>query len=162
MVKDGELVFKDQYLEISTRLPKDSSLYGLGENSQPHDFKLYPNDPYTLFTTEVSAINLNTDLYGSHSGLHGSPECQQRGLRALCSAAQQQWHGCVLQRDFSHLQGHWGCFRLLLLCRAYTAFIGRPPWKLYWSLGAKRGGNHHRALHPGKMFGDELMIIKKT
>ncbi|XP_050149578.1 putative alpha-xylosidase 2 [Malus sylvestris] len=60
------LVFKDQYLEISTRLPKDSSLYGLGENSQPHGIKLYPNDPYILFTTDVSAINLNTDLYGSH------------------------------------------------------------------------------------------------
>ncbi|KAM1032290.1 hypothetical protein FF1_035943 [Malus domestica] len=56
----------DQYLEISTRLPKDASLYGLGENSQTHGIKLYPNDPYTLFTTDVSAINLNTDLYGSH------------------------------------------------------------------------------------------------
>ncbi|PPE01485.1 hypothetical protein GOBAR_DD01494 [Gossypium barbadense] len=62
----GEMVFKDQYLEISTQLPKDSSLYGLGENTQPHGIKLYPNDPYTLYTTDVSAINLNTDLYGSH------------------------------------------------------------------------------------------------
>lgn len=30
----GELMFKDQYLEISTSLPKDASLYELGENSQ--------------------------------------------------------------------------------------------------------------------------------
>ena len=62
----GNLVFKDQYLEISTKLPKDASLYGLGENTQPHGIKLYPNDPYTLFTTDKSAINLNADLYGSH------------------------------------------------------------------------------------------------
>ncbi|KVH97628.1 Galactose mutarotase-like domain-containing protein, partial [Cynara cardunculus var. scolymus] len=60
------LVFKDQYLEISTSLPKDASLYGLGENTQPHGIKLYPNDPYTLWTTDQSAINLNMDLYGSH------------------------------------------------------------------------------------------------
>ncbi|CAI8605118.1 unnamed protein product [Vicia faba] len=62
----GPLVFKDQYLEISTKLPTDASLYGFGENTQPHGIKLHPNDPYTLYTTDASAINLNTDLYGSH------------------------------------------------------------------------------------------------
>ena len=44
----GPLVIRDQYLEISTKLPIDASLYGLGENSQPHGIKLYPNDPYTF------------------------------------------------------------------------------------------------------------------
>lgn len=58
----GQLVFKDQYLEISTKLPKNAPLYGLGENTQPHGIKLYPNDPYTLYTTDISAINLNADL----------------------------------------------------------------------------------------------------
>ncbi|OAP06311.1 hypothetical protein AXX17_AT3G39780 [Arabidopsis thaliana] len=62
----GEMVFKDQYLEISTSLPKDASLYGFGENSQANGIKLVPNEPYTLFTEDVSAFNLNTDLYGSH------------------------------------------------------------------------------------------------
>ncbi|KAJ1436227.1 Glycosyl hydrolase, all-beta [Sesbania bispinosa] len=60
----GPLVFKDQYLEISTKLPKDASLYGLGENTQPNGIKLYPNDPYTLYTTDISAINLNADFMG--------------------------------------------------------------------------------------------------
>ncbi|RWW57706.1 hypothetical protein BHE74_00035478 [Ensete ventricosum] len=62
----GTMVFKDQYLEISTRLPKTAALYGLGENTQPGGIRLRPNDPYTLYTTDISAINLNTDLYGSH------------------------------------------------------------------------------------------------
>ncbi|KAK6133844.1 hypothetical protein DH2020_032394 [Rehmannia glutinosa] len=62
----SDLVFKDQYLELSTKLPKSASLYGLGENTQPHGIKLYPNEPYTLYTTDISAINLNADLYGSH------------------------------------------------------------------------------------------------
>ncbi|ERN03942.1 hypothetical protein AMTR_s00079p00035400 [Amborella trichopoda] len=60
------MVFKDQYLEISTGLPENSNLYGLGENTQPRGIKLEPNDPYTLYTTDISAINLNSDLYGSH------------------------------------------------------------------------------------------------
>lgn len=62
----SSMVFKDQYLEISTKLPKYASLYGLGETTQPHGIKLYPNEPTTLYTLDISAINLNTDLYGSH------------------------------------------------------------------------------------------------
>ncbi|GAB2225353.1 hypothetical protein Droror1_Dr00006145 [Drosera rotundifolia] len=58
----NNLVFKDQYIEVSTKLPTDASLYVLGENTQPHGIKLYPNDPYTLWTTDQSAINLNMDL----------------------------------------------------------------------------------------------------
>ncbi|XP_023897382.1 putative alpha-xylosidase 2 [Quercus suber] len=62
----GNLVFKDQYLEISTKLPEDASLYNFGENTHSHGIKLYPNNPHTMYTTDISAINLNVDLYGSH------------------------------------------------------------------------------------------------
>ncbi|KAK9154851.1 hypothetical protein Sjap_002331 [Stephania japonica] len=50
-------------LEISTKLPKEALIYGLGENTRPSGIKLQPNDPYTLYTTDVSAINLNNDPY---------------------------------------------------------------------------------------------------
>ncbi|PRQ40375.1 putative alpha-D-xyloside xylohydrolase [Rosa chinensis] len=65
----GAMVFKHQYIEISTKLPKDASLYGIGESTQKHGFRLHPKDPHTLFTADIAAFNLNTDLYqlyGSH------------------------------------------------------------------------------------------------
>lgn len=40
----GAMVFKHQYLEISTKLPKDASLYGIGESTQKHGFRLHPNE----------------------------------------------------------------------------------------------------------------------
>jgi alpha-D-xyloside xylohydrolase len=60
------LVFKEQYLGLTTALPREETLYGLSENTPPGGIRLRPNDPYTLYTTDINAINLNTDLYGSH------------------------------------------------------------------------------------------------
>ncbi|KAF3338691.1 alpha-xylosidase 1 [Carex littledalei] len=66
-----DFVFKDQYIQISTQLPETASLYGLGETTQPGGIRLRPNDPYTLYTTDASAINLNTDLYRVPPSIHG-------------------------------------------------------------------------------------------
>ncbi|KAJ6429778.1 hypothetical protein OIU84_021222 [Salix udensis] len=106
----GEMVFKDQYLEISTQLPKDASLYGLGENTQPHGIKLYPGDPYTLYTTDISAINLNADLYGSHP----------------------------VYMDLRKVKGKADAHAVLLLNSNgmdYTSLIGRPAPMPYWAFG---------------------------
>ncbi|XP_009356277.1 alpha-xylosidase 1 [Pyrus x bretschneideri] len=139
----GELVFKDQYLEISTRLPKDASLYGLGENSQPHGIKLYPNDPYTLFTTDVSAINLNTDLYGSHPVYMdlrnvGSEAYAHSVLLLNSNGMDVFYRGTSLTYkviggvfDFYFFAGPTP----LGVVDQYTAFIGRPAPMPYWSLG---------------------------
>ncbi|CAI0460259.1 unnamed protein product [Linum tenue] len=65
----GPMVFKDQYLEISTKLPAEASLYGLGDHVQPGGgFRLTPSRdrPYTQYTSDLPADTLNTALYGSH------------------------------------------------------------------------------------------------
>lgn len=139
----GEMVFKDQYLEISTRLPKDASLYGLGENTQPHGIKLYPNDPYTLYTTDLSAINLNADLYGSHPvymdlrNVGGKPYAH--GVLLLNSNGMDVFYrgnsltykviGGVF--DFYFFAGPTP----LGVVDQYTSLIGRPAPMPYWSLG---------------------------
>lgn len=139
----NNLVFKDQYLEISTKLPKDASLYGLGENTQPHGIKIYPNDPYTLYTTDQSAINLNMDLYGSHPmymdlrNLNG--EGHAHAVLLLNSNGMDVFYrgnsltykviGGIL--DFYFFAGPTP----LAVVDQYTEFIGRPAPMPYWSLG---------------------------
>ncbi|XP_044492217.1 alpha-xylosidase 1-like [Mangifera indica] len=139
----GEMVFKDQYIEISTKLPKDASLYGLGENTQPHGIKLYPNDPYTLYTTDISAINVNTDLYGSHPVymdlriVDGKPNAHavlllnSNGMDVFYTGTSLTYKiiGGVL--DFYFFAGPTP----LAVVDQYTAFIGRPAPMPYWSLG---------------------------
>ncbi|KAI4386466.1 hypothetical protein MLD38_004397 [Melastoma candidum] len=135
----SSLVFKDQYLELSTRLPLDASLYGLGENTQPHGIKLYPNDPYTLYTTDVSAINLNMDLYGAHpvymdlraGKAHGVLLLNSNGMDVVYRGNSLTYKviGGVL--DFYFFAGT----SPLTVVDQYTQLIGRPAPMPYWSFG---------------------------
>lgn len=139
----GSLVFKDQYLEISTKLPKDASLYGLGENSQPHGIKLYPNDPYTLYTTDVSAINLNTDLYGSHPVYmdlrndggqpfaHAVLLLNSNGMDVFYRGTSLTYKVIGGVFDFYFFAGPTP----LSVVDQYTSLIGRPAPMPYWALG---------------------------
>ncbi|XP_002531635.2 alpha-xylosidase 1 [Ricinus communis] len=139
----SQLVFKDQYLEISTKLPKDASLYGLGENTQPHGIKLYPGDPYTLYTTDISAINLNADLYGSHpvymdlrnvngqAFAHSVLLLNSNGMDVFYRGTSLTYKiiGGVL--DFYFFAGPTP----LAVVDQYTQLIGRPAAMPYWSFG---------------------------
>ncbi|XP_047159110.1 alpha-xylosidase 1-like [Vigna umbellata] len=139
----SSLVFKDQYLEISTKLPKDASLYGLGENTQPHGIKLYPSDPYTLYTTDISAINLNADLYGSHpvymdlrnsggkASAHGVLLLNSNGMDVFYTGTSLTYKiiGGVL--DFYFFSGP----SPLNVVDQYTTLIGRPAPMPYWAFG---------------------------
>nr|GMD77141.1 alpha-xylosidase 1-like [Ipomoea batatas]GME19939.1 alpha-xylosidase 1-like [Ipomoea batatas] len=139
----SNLVFKDQYLEISTKLPKDASLYGLGESTKPHGIKLYPNDPYTLYTTDISALNLNMDLYGSHpmymdlrnvngeAFAHAVLLLNSNGMDVFYTGTSLTYKviGGVL--DFYFFSGP----SPLDVVDQYTAFVGRPAAMPYWSFG---------------------------
>ncbi|CAN6451643.1 unnamed protein product [Victoria cruziana] len=139
----GNMVFKDQYLEISTKLPKDSVLYGLGENTQRKGIRIRPYDPYTLYTTDISAINLNTDLYGDHPyyvelrnngkevSFHGVLLLNSNGMDVFYRGSSLTYKviGGVL--DFYFFAGPTP----LALMDQYTSFVGRPAPMPYWALG---------------------------
>ncbi|KAJ6899314.1 alpha-xylosidase 1-like [Populus alba x Populus x berolinensis] len=139
----GVMVFKDQYLEISTQLPNDASLYGLGENTQPHGIKLFPGDPYTLYTTDISAINLNADLYGSHpvymdlrnvkgqASAHAVLLLNSNGMDVFYRGTSLTYKiiGGVL--DFYFFSGP----SPLAVVDQYTSLIGRPAAMPYWAFG---------------------------
>ncbi|CAL5210062.1 unnamed protein product [Lathyrus oleraceus] len=139
----GSLVFKDQYLEISTKLPKDASLYGLGENTQPHGMRLHPNDPYTLYTTDISAVNLNSDLYGSHpvymdlrnedgkSYAHGVLLLNSNGMDVFYKGNYLTYKIIGGVFDFYFFAGPTP----LNVVDQYTTLVGRPAPMPYWAFG---------------------------
>lgn len=139
----GGLVFKDQYLEISTKLPQNAALYGLGENTQPQGIKLRPNEPYTLYTTDMSAINLNADLYGSHpvymdlrnvdgeASAHAVLLLNSNGMDVFYKGDSLTYKVIGGVFDFYFFSGP----SPLAVVDQYTAFVGRPAAMPYWAFG---------------------------
>lgn len=139
----GSLVFKDQYLEISTKLPSSAAIYGLGENTQPGGIRLHPNDPYALYTTDISAINLNIDLYGSHpvymdlrnekgeASAHAVLLLNSNGMDVFYRGTSLTYKVIGGVFDFYFFAGP----SPLAVVDQYTAFIGRPAPMPYWALG---------------------------
>ncbi|CAA6671386.1 unnamed protein product [Spirodela intermedia] len=125
----NSLVFKDQYLEISTRLPGGAAIYGLGENTQPGGIRLRPNDPYTLYTTDISAINLNMDLYGSHPFYMDLRNVNGEPFAMAGTSLTYKAIGGVL--DFYFFSGPTP----LGVVDQYTSLIGRPAPMPYWAFG---------------------------
>lgn len=140
----SNLVFKDQYLEISTKLPTEASLYGLGENTQPNGIKLVPNEPYTLYTTDISAINLNADLYGSHpvymdlrnvdgeALTHAVLLLNSNGMDVFYKGNSLTYKVIGGVFDFYFFAGS----KPLDVVDQYTQLVGRPAPMPYWAFGA--------------------------
>lgn len=139
----NSLVFKDQYIELSTKLPKDASLYGLGENTQPHGIKLFPNEPYTLYTTDVSAINLNTDLYGSHPVYMDLRNVNGKASAHAVLLMNSNGMDVFYRGDSLTYKVIGGVIDLyffagptpLAVVDQYTSLIGRPAAMPYWAFG---------------------------
>ncbi|GJN37578.1 hypothetical protein PR202_gb26551 [Eleusine coracana subsp. coracana] len=139
----GPLVFKDQYIEASTSLPRDAALYGLGENTQPGGIRLRPNDPYTIYTTDISAINLNTDLYGSHpvymdlrnlggrGVAHAVLLLNSNGMDVFYKGTSLKYKVIGGLLDFYFFAGPTP----LAVVDQYTSMIGRPAPMPYWAFG---------------------------
>lgn len=134
------LIFKDQYLEISTQLPYDAALFGLGESTRPDGLKLNQNRTYTLWATDTGSILTNVDLYGSYpfyldvrdgGASHGVLLLNSNGMEVTYNhdALTYKILGGVL--DFYFFPGPTP----LDVVDQYTQLVGRPAAQPYWSFG---------------------------
>eukprot|EP01114_Cavostelium_apophysatum_P008155 TRINITY_DN2046_c0_g1_i1.p1 TRINITY_DN2046_c0_g1~~TRINITY_DN2046_c0_g1_i1.p1 ORF type:complete len:921 (+),score=167.08 TRINITY_DN2046_c0_g1_i1:50-2812(+) len=130
------LVFKEQYLEISTVLPSSHQLYGMGQRIG--SFQMQPMT-YTMWNTDQGTI-ADTNLYGSHpvyveirpdGNSHGVFFFTSNGLDAVLREESMTYKAVGGVFDMYFFLGPTGDN----VVQQYEDVIGKPYFPPYWTLG---------------------------
>ena len=145
----SELIFEDEYLEISTAIPEKAKIYGFGEivDTFERDAK---NTTQVLFTREAIA-NSKENLYGSHPfHMQVLPGGRAHGILLISSNPME----IKMEKGFITYRVLGGILEFLIfngptphdVIKQYSEAIGRPSLPPYWSLGFHQGGAYRSLL----------------
>jgi alpha-glucosidase (family GH31 glycosyl hydrolase) len=131
------LVFKNQYLEITTSFDANAKTFGLGESTRLNH-ALLPKT-YSMWAADIGALSFDRNLYGSfpfylqliNGKAHGALLLNSNGIDA------------VLNTNSLTFKTIGGIFDLYVfsgpspaeVVSQYTSVVGRPTMFPYWSLG---------------------------
>nr|WCZ58780.1 lysosomal alpha-glucosidase [Seculamonas ecuadoriensis] len=131
------LVFEDQYLEITSSLPNNPNIYGLGE--RVHNFRLDPNNRVWTIFNKDHGTQPDINLYGSHAFYTEYRAPHAHGVFLLNSNAMD----VVLTMSSITYKVIGGVFDFYFfmgpdpksVVAQYTELVGRPYMPPYWALG---------------------------
>lgn len=157
------LVFEDEYLEISSTMPKDANVYGLGEVVS--SFRRNTTGTRQTMWTRDAATPVDQNLYGSHpfhlemrtpsgggtASAHGVFLRNSNGMDVLLTPGKITYKviGGIL--DFSVFVGPTPA----AVIDQYTEVIGRPHMPPAWAMG------FHQCRYGYKNIGKVKTVVQK-
>ena len=134
------LIFKDQYIELSTQLSPSSTFYGIGESTKSDGLALDTNNHmYTLWNRDTPSSAVNQNLYGSHpfylsmdgSNAHGAFMLNSNGMDIIFNPNYMTYRMIGGIVDLYLFSGP----SPLAVVQQYNDLIGHPYLPPYWAFG---------------------------
>lgn len=148
----GPLVYSDQYLQISTKLPSEY-IYGIGE----HIHKRFRHDLYwktwPIFTRDEAPGNNNHNLYGHQTFFMGIEDTTGKsyGVFLMNSNAMEIFIQPTPIVTYRVIGGILDFYIFLgdtpeQVVQQYQELVGRPLMPAYWSLGFQLSRWNYKSL----------------
>ena len=133
--------FSDQYLQLTTAVPTDANIYGIGEVVSSKGFRRDPNDTLiTLWSSDSAGTPMDKNIYGSHPvyldvrddfSTHGVFLRNSHGMDILLRPGTIEYRVLGGTLDLYFMAGPTP----IKVVEQYSEVVGRPAQVPFWSLG---------------------------